>query len=164
MTTVWAANVPILMQMSDELAQSSQKKFDPLVYKQPDFKECSRQSTLPASQSPYPAFEARFCIRMEVAVCVQSQHHVKSQIEKSNHLHADTARKFRLDRHLDSLLIQGFEDLEDGHHFGHHRPYGRVSKASPNTDPSTKSKCDVFHVVGFKGTVVVKKSLWYERL
>ena len=101
---------------------------------------------------------------MEVAVWEQNQHHVKSQTQKSDHSHAETARKFRLDRYLDSVLIQGFEYLEDGQHFGHHRPYGRVSKVSPDTDPPTKSERDMFHVVVFKGTVVTEESLWYERL
>ena len=81
-----------------------------------------------------------------------------------HHSHCNSTRKSLFHWDLRAILIQGFQYLERGQHLGDDRPHRRVCKVSPDTDPSTKSKRDMFDLPRFQGTIIVEESLGYERV
>jgi hypothetical protein len=82
-----------------------------------------------------------------------------------HHSRSGTARgKVRLYGYLHSVRVQRVQNHEHSQDFGNCRPYRCVCKVSPDAVASTKSKYDVFTIIGFEGSIDIEESLGEERV
>ena len=79
-----------------------------------------------------------------------------------HHSRGSARGKLRLYGYLHSVRVQRVQNREHSQDFGNYRPYRCVCKVSPNAVASTKSKYDVFTVIGFEGSIVIEESLGEE--